>query len=282
LNDTEIFETNIDSRFSFLDFKLKEAWHYRYLVWLLVKRDFISLYKQTILGPAWAVIQPFLTTVAIAFIFGRIAGLAANGVPAFLFYLVAVVAWSYFSGCLTACANVFIGNQGILGKVYFPRIVIPVSAILSKLIDFFIQFVLFVVILTVYVVKDSNVVPNWYICMTPLLVFQLALLGLGCGIIVSSLTTRYRDLALLVAFAVQLWMYVSPVAYDISIVPARLLPLYMLNPVSPVILAFRYMYLGTGSIDWTFYAISWVTTILILFLGLLLFNRVEKTFMDTV
>lgn len=282
LHDEEKFDTRIECRRGLFDLSLKEAWRYKDLVGLLVKRDFVSLYKQTILGPAWAIIQPFLTTVAFSLIFGKVAGLAPGGVPTFMFYLIATIAWAYFSGCLTACANTFIANTGILGKVYFPRIVMPVSVIFSRLIDFAIQFLFFTVFLIVYVITDQSLSPNWYILMTPLLVAQLALLGLGCGIIVSSLTTKYRDLSLLVAFAVQLWMFVTPVVYDISFVPERYLPIYMLNPVTPVILMFRYAYLGIGSIDWTFYRIGWGSVAAILFVGILLFNRVERNFMDTI
>ena len=282
MNDDRIFETIISSKSSLLDFRLKEACQYRDLIILLVKRDFVSMYKQTVLGPAWALIKPLLTTVAFTFIFGIIAGLAAEGVPQFIFYMIGTIAWSYFSECLTSCSDTFIKNSGILGKVYFPRIVMPLAAVLSELIDFAIQFFLFILILIVFVIRDDSLHPNLYILMTPLLVIELALLGLGCGIIISALTTKYRDLSLLVAFGSQIWMFVTPIAYDISVVPDRFLPAFMLNPVTPIILTFRYAYLGIGKIDWIYYIISWGTTAIIMILGILLFNRIERTFMDTV
>lgn len=282
MDDERVFETIIESKPSLLDFRFKEAWQYRDLVILLIKRDFVSMYKQTILGPAWAIIKPFLTTVAFTLIFGKIAGLAAEGVPQFIFYMIGTIAWSYFSECLTSCSDTFIRNSGILGKAYFPRIVMPVSTVLSKLIDFAIQYLFFILLLIAFVIKDSNLHPNFYILMTPLLIAELALLGLGCGIIISSLTTKYRDLSLVVAFAVQIWMFATPVAYDISVVPERFMPVFMLNPVTPIILTFRYAYLGIGKVDWTYYTISWGITAIIMFVGILLFNRIEKTFMDTV
>lgn len=282
MNGEKRFETIIDSKSRLLDFRWKETWHYRDLVLLFVRRDFVAMYKQTILGPVWAVIQPLLTTVAFSFIFGKVAGLAAEGVPTFLFYLAATITWSYFSGCLNACSDLFVRNSGILGKVYFPRIVMPISAVLSKLIDFAIQYIFFICFLFAFLLNDADVKPNIFMLITPLLVIELALLGLGCGIIISSLTTKYRDLSLLVGFAVQIWMFATPVAYDISIVPERLMPFFMINPVTPLILIFRYAYLGIGSIDWFYYMISWLTTAVVLFVGVVLFNRIERTFMDTV
>lgn len=275
------FTTVIVPKSKWLDFHLKEVWKYRDLVLLFVKRNFVSQYKQTILGPLWAIIQPLLTTVVFTVVFGRLAGLAAEGVPSFLFFMSGSIAWAYFSNCLTQTANTFTGNAGILGKVYFPRIVMPISTVLTNLISFAIQFVMFLVFLAIYWAKGV-VQPNWYALMMPVLLLQMAMLSLGVGIIISSLTTKYRDLKMLVGFGVQLWMYGTPVAYDIGIIPQRFMGIYMLNPMTPIINTFRTALLGLGSFDLVYYLISWGVTLVILFFGLLLFNRVEKTFMDTV
>lgn len=275
------FTTVIVPKTKLLDFHLKEVWKYRDLIVLFVKRNFVSQYKQTILGPAWALIQPLLTTVVFTVVFGRLAGLAAEGVPSFLFFMSGNIAWHYFSGCLTQTANTFTGNAGIFGKVYFPRLVSPISTVLTNLISFAIQFLMFIVFLVIYWARGA-VHPTLYALMLPLLLLEMAMLSLGVGIIISSLTTKYRDLKMLIGFGVQLWMYGTPVAYDIGIVPERFMNLYMLNPMTPIINTFRTAFLGLGSFDLPHYLISWGVTIVILFLGLMLFNRVEKTFMDTV
>lgn len=275
-------ETVIKPRSGWFDFDFRELLRYRDLIWLLVKRDFVSLYKQTILGPAWAVIQPFLTTVVFSLVFGRIAGLAPSGVPTFAFYLSGNVIWLYFAGCLTRTADTFIANTKILGKVYFPRLVVPISTALSKLIDFAIQYAFLLIFVIYYAATGAGVHPNLYVLMTPVLVLQLGLLGLACGIIISALTTRYRDLRMLMTFGTALWMYATPIAYDISRVPERYYHLYMLNPVTSILGVFRYAYLGIGRIDWLYYGVSWGVTCILLFFGIMLFSRVEKTFMDTV
>lgn len=279
--------TIIRPKSGWFDLPIKELLRYKDLILLFVKRDFVSLYKQTILGPAWAVIQPFLTTVVFSLVFGSIAGLAADGVPSFIFYLSGNVVWNYFNHCLTTTSGTFITNANILGKVYFPRLVMPVSTVLSKLIDFAIQYCFMLCFLVFYALTDAGVAPNWYILMTPLILLQLAMLSLGCGIIISAATTKYRDLRMLVSFGVQLWMYASPVAYDMFSMGAfapgsKYYGLYMLNPVTPIINLFRYAYLGIGQVDWLYYGIGWVTTLVLLFAGIVLFSRVEKTFMDTV
>lgn len=278
---TDKFTTIITAKRRWFDIDLKELWHYRDLILLFVRRTFVSQYKQTILGPAWAVIQPLFTTVIFTVIFGNIAGLAPGGVPTFVFYLAGSIAWTYFSGCLTATASTFTANASVMGKVYFPRLVMPVATVISQLISFAIQFLFFLLFFAYYVVT-GNVAPNLYLLLTPLLILQMACLGLGFGIIISALTTKYRDLAMLVSFGVQIWMYLTPVAYDISMIPDRLLPVYMLNPMTPVINTFRYGFLGTGNFDAGYYLVSWAVTVVVLFLGVILFNRVEKTFMDTV
>ena len=279
--------TIIKPRSGWFDLPIRELFRYRDLILLFVKRDFVSLYKQTVLGPAWAVIQPFLTTIVFSLVFGAMAGLAPDGVPSFLFYLSGTVVWTYFANCLTRTSDTFIANASILGKVYFPRLVMPVSTVLSKLIDFAIQYAFLLVFLVIYLLTGANVVPNRYVLMTPVLLLQLAMLSLGCGVIISAATTKYRDLRMLVSFGVQLWMYASPVAYDMFSMGAfapggKYYGLYMLNPVTPIVNLFRYAYLGIGQIDWMYYGISWVTTLVLLFAGVVLFSRVEKTFMDTV
>ena len=275
------FSTVIVPKTKWYDFHLRELIRYRDLIFLFVRRNFVTKYKQTILGPAWALIQPFLTTVVYTVVFGNIAGLAANGVPSFLFYMSGTIAWTYFSGCFVATANTFTGNAGILGKVYFPRLVMPVSTVLTNLIAFAIQFVMFLVFLVIYWIK-GEVQPTLYVMMLPILLMHMALLSLGAGIIISSLTTKYRDLKMLIGFGVQLWMYGTPVAYDIGIVPQKYMNLYLLNPMTPVINTFRKAFLGLGSFDLGHYLLSWAITFLILFLGLVLFTRVERNFMDTV
>ena len=276
------FEVEITAKKKLFDFNVKELWRYRDLIILFVKRNFIAQYKQTILGPAWAIIQPLLTTIIFTVLFGNIAGLAPSGVPSFAFYLCGSIAWTYFSGCLTATATTFTANSAIMGKVYFPRLVMPISTVLSQLISFGIQFGMFLVVWIIYLITGSSIQPNLYALMLPVMVLQLACLSLGFGIIVSALTTKYRDLVMLISFGVQLWMYATPVAYDISIIPDAYMGLYMLNPVTPIINMFRYGFLGVGAPCLVEYAISWVTTIVVLFAGVMLFNRVEKTFMDTV
>lgn len=275
------FDIVIKPKSGWFDLNLKEVWKYRDLIFLFVRRNFVSQYKQTILGPAWAVIQPLLTTVVFTVVFGSIAGLAAEGVPSFLFYLSGTVAWTYFSTCLTQTADTFTGNAAILGKVYFPRVVMPISTVMTNLISFAIQFVMFIIFLVVYWIK-GEIHPNMYYLMLPILVVHMAMLSLGTGIIISALTTKYRDLKMLVGFGVQLWMYATPVAYSIGIIPDKYMSLYLLNPMTPIINTFRYAFLGLGTFDAGYYMISWAVTLLILFVGIVLFSHVEKTFMDTV
>lgn len=281
------FSTVIVPKTGWFDLKLKEVFAYRDLIFLFVKRNFVSKYKQTILGPAWAVVQPLLTTVVFTLVFGNIAGLAPGGIPSFVFYLSGTILWTYFSSCLTQTANTFVANSGTMGKVYFPRLVMPISTVLSELISLTIQYGFLLIFLVYYAVTGQGVQPNLWALMTPLIILQLAMLSLGFGIIISALTTKYRDLAMLVGFGTQLWMYASPVAYDMFGM-AAFAPggawhtLYMCNPVTSIINLFRYGYLGIGAVEWNYYFIGWGTTLAVLFLGVVLFSRVEKTFMDTV
>ena len=283
----EKFSTVIKPKTGWFDIHLKEVYAYRDLIFLFVKRDFVSKYKQTILGPAWAIIQPLLTTVIFTLVFGSIAGLAPGGIPSFAFYLSGTILWTYFSSCLTRTANTFVSNSNIMGKVYFPIRISIISTVISELISFAIQFAFLLIFLIYYVLTDQGVHPNVWILMTPLIILQLALLSLGVGVIISALTTKYRDLAMLVAFGTQLWMYTSPIAYDMFSMGAFALGgkwhgLYMLNPVTSIVNLFRYGYLGIGTMEWNYYFIGWGTTVVFVFAGVVLFSRVEKTFMDTV
>ncbi len=256
------------------------------LIFLFVRRTFVAKYKQTVLGPAWAVIQPFFTTVVYSVFFGNIAGLGASGVPNFIFYLSGTIVWTLFANCLTETSHTFTANSGILGKVYFPRLVMPISTAISQFIGFFIQFAFMLCFMAYYLITDAGLVPNIYIAMFPLVLIQLAILGMGFGMIVSALTTKYRDLAMIVGFGVSLWSYCSPVAYDMfsreQLMSGIIYKIYMLNPVTPAINLFRYGFLGTGEVDWLFYGISWATTAVVAVIGALMFSKSEKTFMDTV
>lgn len=275
------YDVVIEPKTGWFDLDLEGLWKYRDLILLFVKRNFIAQYKQTILGPAWAVIQPMLTTVIFTVVFGSMAGLSADGVPSFLFYMSGTITWTYFSSCLTKTADTFTGNARIFGKVYFPRLVMPISTVLTNLIAFSIQFTMFLGFLVFYVVR-GEVHPSIYMLLLPLIVVQMAMLALGSGIIISALTTKYRDLKMLISFGVQLWMYGTPVAYDIRIVPQKLLGMYMLNPMTPIINSFRKAFLGIGVFQPRYYLCGWAITLVILFVGVILFNQVEKTFMDTV
>ena len=266
---------------------LKEVIKYRDLIFLFVRRTFVANYKQTILGPAWAIIQPFLTTVVYTLFFGNVAGLGPGSVPNFIFYLSGTILWSYFATCMNQCAGTFTTNSNIFGKVYFPRIIMPISTIFSQLIAFAIQYVFLIGFVIYFACIGSGVAPNWFIAMTPVILLQMGLLGLAVGVIIASVTTKYRDLVMLIGFGTQLWSYASPVAYDmfsrdIIMSGGTFYKLYMLNPVTPSINLFRYAYLGIGSVDWMYYGISWGVTAVLLVIAFVLFGRIERTFMDTV
>ncbi len=264
------------------DIHLSEIWRYRDLIMLFVRRDFVSIYKQTILGPVWFLLQPIFTTVVFTIIFGRIAKIPTDGLPQPLFYMAGVVAWSYFSGCLSKTSGTFVGNAAIFGKVYFPRLTVPISNVISSLISFAIQLALFLFFLGYYAASGAQVGVTPFVVLFPLLLLQMAALGLGFGIIVSSLTTKYRDLTHLVGFGVQLWMYATPVVYPISRIPSKWQWIVSVNPIAPVIEAFRYIFLGAGTVDPWQMALSVTMTLLILLIGIVLFSRIEKSFMDTV
>jgi len=264
------------------DLRLDELWQYRDLIVLFVRRDFVSVYKQTILGPLWYLIQPLLTTIIFTIIFGRIANLSTDGLPPFLFYMSGTVIWSYFADCLNKTSVSFISNAGLFGKVYFPRLSVPISVLISNLITFVIQFVLFLGFLIYFRLSGSGVQPNIWVLITPILLLMMAGLGLGFGIIVSSMTTRYRDLRFLIGFGVQLWMYASSVIYPLSSVPERFRPIILANPMTPIVEAFRYAFLGAGTLDLIHLLYSLCIMLVVLLIGTLIFNRVEATFMDTV
>lgn len=286
----QTWKTHIKPANSAIRINFKEVWEYRDLIGLFVKRDFTSKYKQTVLGPLWAVIQPLMTTVVFSIIFGSLAGLTTSDVPgetlempSFLFYMIGTVTWSYFSATVSANANTFIANRAIMGKVYYPRIVTPIATALSNLISFGIQAVMFCAIALVFSllgIADIRVSP--YILLLPLLILQLMLLSTGIGIIISSLTTKYRDLAMLVSFGLHLWQYLTPIPYGLAMIPEKYMGLYMLNPVTPVVTTMRLAFFGTGYFDWGYYGLSLAVTVAVFFLGLVMFNKIERTFMDTV
>ena len=269
---------------------LREIWDYRDLIGLFVKRDFVSKYKQTVLGPFWAVIQPLLTTVVFSIVFGSLAKLTTSDVegqaiqmPSFLFYMIGTITWTYFSTTVNNTSNTFITNSRIMGKVYFPRMVAPISTAFANLISFFIQIALFIMISLVYLlIGAAKIRPSVYLVFFPLLVIQMMMLSTGVGIIISSLTTKYRDLTMLVGFGLSLWQYLSPVPYGLAMIPEKYLWLYMLNPMTPVITTMRYAFFGVGYYNWMYYLISIGVTIVFFLIGLVLFNKIERTFMDTV
>jgi len=263
-------------------FNLAELWRYRDLIALFVRRDFTANYKQTILGPLWFLIQPLFSTLVFTVIFGKIAKIPTDGMPPMLFYMSGIVAWNYFSSCMANTANTFVANAGIFGKVYFPRLAVPVSVVIINLATFAIQFVFFLCFLFYFMLRGAPIHPSAWILLTPLLIVQMGILGLGIGIIVSSLTTKYRDLTFVVGFGTQLWMYATPIVYPMSQIPEKWQWLYMLNPVAPVIEAFRFAFLGSGSINSNAIFISLGMTLALFVVGIILFSRIEKTFMDTV
>ena len=261
----------------------KEIWRYRDLIALFVKRNIVIQYKQTILGPLWYIIQPVLTVIMNMVVFGGIAGMSTDGVPQILFYLAGNVCWFYFSDCLNQTSKTFTDNQAMFGKVYFPRMVVPISTVLSNLLRFGIQIGLFAVLYLYYFCVGTTVSPNWYVLLFPAFVLLLAGLGLGFGILVSSMTTKYRDLTILFTFIVQLWMYATPIVYPLSMVPeGKLRMLILANPMTPVIEAFKYATLGHGYFSWTALGYSFAFMTVLLVVGIVVFNKVQRSFMDTV
>lgn len=275
--------THIAPKNGWFDIDLKEVWRYRDLIWLFTKRNFILIYKQTILGPAWIILQPLLTTLIYTLVFGGIAGISTDGAPQLLFYMGGTAVWSFFSSCLNKTASTFTGNANVFGKVYFPRLVNPISTVLSSAINFLVQFAMFL-IFWVYYIMTKQVSPNYLgILLTPVILLYLGLLGLGFGITISSMTTKYRDLAMLVGFGVQLWMYITPVVYPVSTLgKGGLYKLVMLNPTTCAVETFRWAFLGQGVVDPLYWVISVIVMAIVVTFGVIIFSRVEKTFMDTV
>ena len=287
--EEEQFTTVIKPRTGLFEVNLKEIWDYRDLMTLFVKRNIITQYKQTILGPLWFVIQPALTVIMYMVVFGGIAGIPTDGVPQPLFYLGGVCMWQYFADCLNKTSNTFVNNSGIFGKVYFPRLIMPLADTMSNLVRFSIQVGLFIIVYIYYAFVGSAACPNWYLLLFPLLVVMMAGLALGFGIIISSMTTKYRDLQVLFSFVVSLWMYATPIVYPLTQVKGKVVAgfhldtLMCLNPVTPVIETFKYGALGAGEfIGWGWLAYSLVFMIVLLALGIMIFNKVQKSFMDTV
>lgn len=274
--------TYIDAKNRLFGINFRELWRYRDLIFLLVKRDLVTAYKQTILGPIWIVIQPLMSTTVFTVIFGIIAHVSTDGMPQFLFYMSGNVLWGFFSSCLGRSSGTFTGNARIFGKVYFPRLVMPIAGAVYNFVNFILQTSIFVILVVVYVVLGANVHPNLTLLLTPLLVLQTALLSTGIGLIMSSLTAKYRDLNVLIGFGVSLLMYITPVVYPISNVDESFRWLMLLNPVAPIVETYRYAFLGSGAFHWVFWLISVAVTGLVVFVGLIVFNKVEKNFIDTV
>ena len=282
LPDQEQWTEIIEPRNNLLDLRLGDVWRYRDLVMMFVRRDFVSTYKQTVLGPIWFFIQPLLTTLTYVVIFGNVAKLSTDGMPMLVFYMAGITVWNYFSQSLTSVSTVFTTNAAIFGKVYFPRLTMPLSIVLSNLVRFGIQFGLFLAIWLYYLVKGSAMQPNILIILTPLLIILMGLLSLGLGMIFSALTTKYRDLAMLLTFGIQLLMYAAPVIYPMSSVPTQYKWIILANPMSSIVETFRYAFLGSGTFSWAYLGYSTAATLVILFVGTVIFNKVEKSFTDTV
>jgi lipopolysaccharide transport system permease protein len=274
--------TIIKPQSSLFALNLGELWQYRDLISMYVKRDIVTFYKQTILGPLWFVIQPVLTTVMFMFVFGNLAGISTDGIPQPLFYFSGIIIWSYFSDCLTRNSKIFIDYQNVFGKVYFPRLVVPVSITISNLVRFFIQLMIFLAIYFYYFFTKGNIIPNIYLLLFPLLIIITAGLSLGLGIIFSSLTAKYRDLTFLLQFGVQLWMYITPVIYPLNSISSDKQWIVMLNPMSSIIETFKYSAYGSGVFSWFWLLYSIGCMVILLIVGIIVFNKIEKGFMDTV
>lgn len=267
---------------SLFDLKFNDVWRYRDLLWMFVKRDFVSFYKQTVLGPLWFFIQPLFTTIVFTFVFGNLAKISTDGLPQQLFYLSGITAWNYFSDCLTKTSTVFRDNASIFGKVYFPRLIMPLSIIVSNLVRFLVQLLLLIIMMVYFGFQGANFHVTYAILFFPFLVALMALLGLGLGLIITAMTTKYRDLTFLVSFGVQLLMYGTTVIYPLSAAPAKYKSIIELNPMTGIIEAFRYAFLGKGEFSAWSISYSVLVTIIVLFLGVIIFNKTEKNFVDTI
>lgn len=284
MNNTEQTWTTVIKPHSKLwEIDFKEIWRYKDLWAMYIKRDITTMYKQTILGPLWFLIQPAITTIMYMVVFGGIAGIPTDGIPQPLFYLAGICIWQYFADCLNKTSATFLSNAGVFGKVYFPRIIAPMASVISNLVKFGVQLFLFLIVYIYFVIQGTNVHPNITIMLFPVLVFMLAGFGLGFGMIVSSLTTKYRDLTILFSFIVQLWMYGTPVIYPLSTITNEKLLLAMkLNPITAIVETFKYSTLGAGTFSWYLLGYSFLFMVLVFFIGLVMFNREQRSFMDTV
>lgn len=272
----------IKPKTGWFDISLYELWYYRDLVGMFVKRDFVSFYKQTILGPLWYIIQPLFTTIVFTIIFGKVAQIPTDNIPPFLFYMTGNVTWTYFAASMGGTSDTFNANKGLFGKAYFPRLTVPIATVIFGLLQFTIQFVLFLCFYFYFMSQGVPIAPKWWIMAVPVLILQMALLGFGVGVLVSSMTTKYKDLKFAIGFFTQLWMYATPIVYPLSMVPDWLRPWYVLNPMVAIVESFRYAFLGSGAIQWSYIGVSWGVTLIILFAGIILFSRIERTFMDTI
>jgi ABC transporter, permease protein len=277
------YTTIIKPKGKLFEIDFKEIWRYRDLLVMFIKRDIVTQYKQTILGPTWYFIQPALTTIMYMVVFGGIAGISTDGLPQPLFYLAGIVLWQYFSECLNKTSATFTQNQHIFGKVYFPRLISPLSNVLSNLVRMSIQFLLFLIVYVYYVAVGVDIMPNTYALLLPLLIVMLAGLSLGFGIIISSMTTKYRDLTILFTFIVQLWMYATPVIYPLSTITNDKIRMLMgINPLTSIFEAFKYGMLGVGQFSWGGLGYSFGFMVVLLLVGVVVFNKVQRSFMDTV
>lgn len=261
---------------------MKELWEYRELIKMFVKRNFKTMYAQTILGPAWFVINALLSTSVLTLVFGKIANISTEGAPQYLFYMIGNILWAFFSSCVSNVSDTFISNAHLMGKVYFPRMSVPISTVISKQIQFFIQFVLFLIFYLVYLVRGNVSVSLIGSLFIPILLLEISLFGLACGMIITALTTKYRDLRVLVSFGLQLWMYATPIVYPASVIPQKWKTLLMLNPMAPIVETFRGIFFGETQIPFVELGISMVTTGVVLFIGISLFQRAQRTFADTI
>lgn len=291
MSDKEDWDIVIKPKGGNFELNLKEVWAYRDLLMLYVKRDIVTMYKQTVLGPLWFIIQPAMTTVMYMFVFGGIAGISTDGLPQPLFYMAGILAWQYFGECLGRASSTFSSNAGVFSKVYFPRLVVPYSGLISSLVKLGIQFILFASIYIYYLYHGVEIAPTEYMALFPLLIVMLAGLGMGFGIIISSMTTKYRDLAIFFGFITQLWMYATPIIYPLSEVKAKIAQsatfadyawIAELNPLSPIVEAMRYALMGTGTFSWQSLTYSFVFTIVVMVIGSWIFNKVERRFIDVV
>lgn len=278
----EEWDLIIGNQSSLFDLKFKEIWFYRDLLLMLVKRDFVSFYKQTILGPLWFFIQPLFTTIIFTFIFGNLAGLSTDGLPQPLFYMAGITAWNYFADCITKTSTVFKDNANIFGKVYFPRLIMPLGIVTSNLVRFGVQMLLFFGIMIYHALVGANFHITWAVTLFPFLVLLMALLGLGIGLIITAMTTKYRDLSFLVTFGVQLLMYMTTVIYPLSAAPEKYKFLIQINPMTGIIEAFRYAFLGQGEFGFFSLFYSSIITLIILIIGVVIFNKTERDFIDTI